>query len=167
MPDVSVTPDVLMDIKTGRSVENTNPDYYKDELYLDEDFRTLAKTYPADVSAIGVTTLIDYVEAVEAELARLKDENHALDQINRDIQTASSHLDEVLAELASRDEIIARLKEDGERLDKRAITYVYLEDTPPYYECQLCFHDADEPDNILHDKSCPITLHRALMKELE
>ena len=69
--DVSMTQDVLTDIKTGRSVENTNPDYYKDELYLDEDFRMLAKTYPADVSAIGVTTLIDYVEAVEAENARL------------------------------------------------------------------------------------------------
>ena len=38
------------------SIENTNPDYYKDKLYLDEDFRMLAKTYPADVSAIGVTT---------------------------------------------------------------------------------------------------------------
>jgi len=68
--DVSVTQDVSIDIKTGRSVENTNPDYYKDELYLDEDFRMLAKTYPADVSTTGVTTLIDYVEAVEAELAR-------------------------------------------------------------------------------------------------
>ena len=75
--------------------------------------------------------------------------------------------DELRAELAHRDEIIARLKEDTERFEKRAITYVYLEDTPPYYECQLCFHDADELDNILHDKSCPITLHRALMKELE
>jgi len=40
-----------------------------DKLYLDEDFRMLSKTYPADVSAIGVTTLIDYVEALEAELA--------------------------------------------------------------------------------------------------
>jgi len=39
-----------------------------DKLYLDEDFRMLSKTYPADVSAIGVTTLIDYVEALEAEL---------------------------------------------------------------------------------------------------
>ena len=71
------------------------------------------------------------------------------------------------AEIARRDEIISRLKEDAERLDKRAITYVYLEDTPPYYECQLCFHDADEPDNILHDTDCPITLHRALIEELE
>ena len=73
--DVSMTRDVLTDIKTPRSIENNNPDYYKDELYLDEDFRMLSKTYPADVSAIGVTTLIDYVEALEAELAALKSEN--------------------------------------------------------------------------------------------
>ena len=72
--DVSMTQDVLTDIKTPRSIENNNPDYYKDELYLDEDFRMLAKTYPADVSAIGVTTLIDYVEALEAELARRDEE---------------------------------------------------------------------------------------------
>ena len=74
LPDVSVTRDVLISIKTPNSIENTNPDYYKDELYLDEDFRMLAKTYPADVSAIGVTTLIDYVEALEAELARRDEE---------------------------------------------------------------------------------------------
>ena len=57
-----------------------------DKLYLDEDFRMLAKTYPADVSAIGVTTLIDYVDALEAELAR-------------------------------RDELIKRLKEDALRAE--------------------------------------------------
>jgi len=72
--DVSMTQDVLTDIKTPCSIENNNPDYYKDELYLDEDFRMLAKTYPADVSAIGVTALIDYVEALEAELARRDEE---------------------------------------------------------------------------------------------
>ena len=76
LPDVSMTQDVLTDIKTPRSIENNNPDYYKDELYLDEDFRMLSKTYPADVSAIGVTTLIDYVEALEAELARLQEKLH-------------------------------------------------------------------------------------------
>jgi len=74
LPDVSMTQDVLTDIKTPCSIENNNPDYYKDELYLDEDFRMLAKTYPADVSAIGVTALIDYVEALEAELARRDEE---------------------------------------------------------------------------------------------
>ena len=30
--DVSVTQNVLTDIKTGQSIENTNPDYYKQEL---------------------------------------------------------------------------------------------------------------------------------------
>ena len=108
--DVSMTQDVLTDIKTPRSIENTNPDYYKDELYLDEDFRMLSKTYPADVSAIGVTTLIDYVEALEAELAR-------------------------------RDEIIARLKEDAEIL-------------------------CDIADNF-GDDAVAVLKHRALMKELE
>ena len=109
--DVSMTQDVLTSIKTGQSIENANPDYYKDELYLDEDFRMLAKTFPADVSTIGVTTLIDYVEAVEAELAHLKEENHALDQINRDIQTAATHLDEVLAILDRKDKELAELND--------------------------------------------------------
>ena len=30
--DVSVTQDVSIDIKTGQSIENTNPDYYKQEI---------------------------------------------------------------------------------------------------------------------------------------
>jgi len=133
--DVSMTQDVLTDIKTGRSVENTNPDYYKDELYLDEDFRMLAKTYPADVSAIGVTTLIDYVEAVEADLAR-------------------------------RDEVIARLKEDAERLAKR---FVIVDGDDGVCECIQCNgSDYLQENNVLvHMPDCPVTLHRALMKELE
>ena len=109
------------------SIENTNPDYYKDELYLDEDFRMLAKTYPADVSAIGVTTLIDYVEALEADLARL---------------TA----------------IIARLKEDGERLASNVTTVI---DEDGHLWCNAC------KNYDIHTEYCPITLHRALMKELE
>ena len=32
LPDVSTTQDVLIDIKTRQSVENTNPDYYKDDV---------------------------------------------------------------------------------------------------------------------------------------
>ena len=125
--DVSMTQDVLIDIKTPQSVENNNPDYYKDELYLDEDFRMLAKTYPADVSAIGVTTLIDYVEALEADLARL---------------TA----------------IIARLKEDGERLASNVTTVI---DEDGHLWCNAC------KNYDIHTEYCPITLHRALMKELE
>jgi hypothetical protein len=89
------------------------------------------------------------------------------DVIENAILDLQHERDDLKAELARRDDLIKRLVEDGERFEKRAIAYVYPDETPPYYECQLCFHDADEPDNILHDKSCPITLHRALMKELE
>jgi hypothetical protein len=32
LPDVSMTQDVLTDIKTPRSIENNNPDYYKDDV---------------------------------------------------------------------------------------------------------------------------------------
>ena len=32
LPDVSMTQDVLTDVKTGQSIENTNPDYYKQEI---------------------------------------------------------------------------------------------------------------------------------------
>ena len=96
-PDVSATQDVLTDIKTGQSVENTNPDYYKQEI------------------------------------ARL---------------TA----------------IIARLKEDGERL---ASGYEQVSrEAVPY--CVVCKKDAFSGylGQIKHDDCCPITLHRALMKEL-
>lgn len=111
-----------------------------EELYLDEDFRMLAKTYPADVSAIGVTVLIDYVEALEAELAR------------RDGQ------------ISTLVETVARLKEDGERL---ASTYV-VEVFPHEWVCRGgCHHWARFGEQIDHAPDCPITLHRALMKELE
>ena len=139
--DVSATQDVLTDIKTGQSIENTNPDYYKDELYLDEDFRTLAKTYPADVSAIGVTTLIDYVEAVEAELASRINELHY----------ANTVCMEQKHKIARRDELIKRLVEDGERLADNYIAAKRM--------ICACFGADYQDDEI-------ITLHRALMKEL-
>ena len=51
LPDVSMTQDVLTDVKTGQSIENTNPDYYKQEIArltalverLKEDAERLAK----------------------------------------------------------------------------------------------------------------------------
>lgn len=96
--DVSTTQDVLTSIKTSNSIENTNPDYYKQEL-------------------------------------------------------------------ARRDEIIARLKEDAERLATRA---VYWDDYGKEYEC-IYLECGGHSENILFDHApdCPITLHRALMKELE
>lgn len=82
-----------------------------------------------------------------------------------DTKSAIARRDEKIADLrkvygeckdaiALRDEIIARLKEDGERLaklnchchDTRGMTFL---------------------DDNYHTPDCPITLHRALMKELE
>ena len=62
-------------------------------------------------------------------------------------------------ELKDRDETIARLKEDAERL---AVNYVefnrYAEVVCRY--CRVPFQFSHAPD-------CPITLHNELMKELE
>ena len=72
--------------------------------------------------------------------------------------------DGLRAELASRDEIIARLKEDGERL---ASNYV-IEAFPHEWVCRGgCHHWARFGEQIDHAPDCPIILHRALMKELE
>ena len=75
---------------------------------------------------------------------------------------------ELRVELARRDEIIARLKEDGERMansDYRLPSGVT--------KCPYC-SKADwtiRPDGksteIHHSPDCPITLHRALIAELE
>jgi len=71
---------------------------------------------------------------------------------------------ERIAELTRRDEIIARLKEDAERL---ASTYV-IEVFPHEWVCRGgCHHWARFGEQIEHSPDCPITLHRALMKELE
>ena len=67
-------------------------------------------------------------------------------------------------EIARRDEIITRLKEDGERL---ASTYV-IEVFPHEWVCRGgCHHWARFGEQIEHSPDCPITLHRALMKEVE
>ena len=135
------------------SIENTNPDYYKDKLYLDEDFRMLAKTYPADVSAIGVTTLIDYVEAVEAELASRINELHY----------ANTVCMEQKHKIARRDELIKRLVEDAKAL---AIMPYYTNDIRDLGVggyCRYC-HKSQESG---HADFCEIVLHRALMQELE
>ena len=65
--------------------------------------------------------------------------------------------DGLRAELARRDEIIKRLKEDGERLAKLDGYCCILHENWQ----TLC---AEEDT---HTYDCPITLHRQLMKELE
>lgn len=91
----------------------------------------------------------DAVLALLDEIERLQEENHALDQINRDIQTADAHLDEVLAELARRDEIITRLKEDASML-----------------ALLLLLNGKFTTDSELKSFHSVVDAHRALMKEI-
>jgi hypothetical protein len=81
-----------------------------------------------------------------------------------DNSIANTNPDYYKQEIARRDEIIARLKEDGERL---ASTYV-VEVFPHEWVCRGgCHHWARFGEQIDHAPDCPITLHRALMKELK
>ena len=79
-----------------------------------------------------MTALIDYVEALEAELTR-------------------------------RDEIITRLKEDGEQLFNHPMFNQDYWTMCPY--CDSTHHGIGKP--LRHKDTCPVTLHRALMRELE
>lgn len=68
------------------------------------------------------------------------------------------------ADLARRDEIIARLKEDADRLSATFVVDVYSSE----FVCRSgCHRRAKEAGKINHADDCPITLHHALMKELE
>ncbi len=98
------------------SIENTNPDYYKQEL------------------------------------ARRDEERNALADENRML---SERIQRLVEGVKSRDEIIARLKEDAERLADGMII-------SPENEGDFCSYCG----GMEHVDDCPITLHRALMKEL-
>jgi len=119
-------------------------------------------------------------KALKARIAELEAENERLSQLLHDEmsqlraelekRTAGLHYAnavcmEMKHELVRRDEIIARLKEDAERLATRA---VYWDDYGNEYEC-IHLECSGHSENILFDHApdCPITLHRALMKELE
>jgi hypothetical protein len=68
------------------------------------------------------------------------------------------------AELARRDEIIRRLKEDAEAL---ACAHI-VKYNSGNWECNLCENGFYRTlETIEHDDKCPVALHRALMKELE
>lgn len=84
--------------------------------------------------------------------------------MGEEIRTLNTRIAELEAELARRDEITTRLKEDAERL---ASTYV-VEVFPHEWLCHGgCHHLARFGEQLDHAPDCPITLHRALMKELE
>jgi hypothetical protein len=61
-----------------------------------------------------------------------------------------------------RDEIITRLKEDGERLAYHCVRRNHF----VQYTCVLCDAYADTIEEIQHDPDCDVLKHRTLMKEL-
>jgi len=70
-------------------------------------------------------------------------------------------IEELRAEIARRDEVIRKLKEDGERLFSGLKDF---DGTRGWKICKFCHAEMEFVD---HASDCPITLHRALMKELE
>ena len=55
--DVSVTQDVLTDVKTGQSIENTNPDYYKQEIdRLTAENERLSQLLHDEMSQLQIAT---------------------------------------------------------------------------------------------------------------
>ena len=135
--------------------QNTNPDYYKGA----------EKT--ALVRLCGVLGVLtennDLSTAALLAATRIERLEKKIPALNVDLAEASMHAynGEVSrmnleAELARRDEIIARLKEDAERLADGMII-------SPENEGDFCSYCG----GMEHVDDCPITLHRALMKELE
>jgi len=143
--------------------QNTNPDYYKGAEKI------------ALVRLCGVLGVLtennDLSTAALLAATRIERLEKKIPSLNVDLAEASMHAYngeiarmKLEAELARRDEIIARLKEDGERL---ASTYV-IEVFPHEWVCRGgCHHWARFGEQIEHSPDCPITLHRALMNELE
>ncbi len=86
------------------------------------------------------------------------------DVIENAILDLQHERDDLQAELARRDEIIRRLKEDGERL---ASSGLWLGKFLGMKDCIFCGMRAKRKAEIEHTPLCPITLLRALMKELE
>ncbi len=153
--DVSMTQDVLTDIKTGQSIENTNPDYYK------------AAEKTALVRLCGVLGVLtennDLATAALLAATRIESLEKKIPALNVDLAEASMHAynGEVSrmnleAELARLTALVERLKEDAERLADGMII-------SPENEGDFCSYCG----GMEHVDDCPITLHRALMKEVE
>jgi len=95
VPDVSTTQDVLIDIKTPSSIENNNPDYYKQELARIAEFS----------QAVGLITTMKPTMVMDA--------NHPLDMVRE----VGEHVTARIAELEAAQRWIPvseRLPEDGE-----------------------------------------------------
>lgn len=103
------------------------------------------------------------IAQLEAELARRNEERNALADENRML---SERIQRLVDGAKSRDEIIARLKEDASELSKK---FIEIDPDSGNKYCVYCHFSLDDGAFVKggHAPDCPITLHRALMKEFE
>ena len=74
--DVSATQDVLTDIKTGQSIENTNPDYYKQEIARRDEIITRLKEAGNELYLKGCRNYLPLGDADWAWRALMKELGH-------------------------------------------------------------------------------------------
>jgi len=114
--DVSMTRDDLIDIKPLQPNENVAGEVH--EFHFTEALRNLAKSRPADVSAIGVSVLIDHVEELEVENKSIR---HILSLWKK--TEAMKEIDRLQAMLKSKDIVIA--SQEG-RINKLALDLLQI-----------------------------------------
>ena len=86
-----------------------------------------------------------------------------------DVQDLFHEIDDLTAELTRLNALNKRLKEDTERLAEYHVdAEINVMDKITGYTCNFCdFLFSKTIEDIPHTPDCLITLHRALMKELE
>jgi len=119
-----------------------------EELYNSHDYCTLAE----ELEKLKLEN--EELIADKIDLCKALEADYAIS--NRELLILQVEINRLNADLARRDEIIARLKEDAERLADGMII-------SPENEGDFCSYCG----GMEHVDDCPITLHRALMKELE
>ena len=67
--DVSVTQDVLIDVKTPRSIENNNPDYYKQELARRDEIIARLKAELAELNDKAVFIQFENEDELPADIS--------------------------------------------------------------------------------------------------
>ena len=127
-----------------------------EELYNSHDYCTLAE----ELEKLKLEN--EELIADKIDLCKALEADYAIS--NRELLILQVEISRLNAELARLTALVERLKEDGERL---ASTYV-IEVFPHEWVCRGgCHHWARFGEQIEHSPDCPITLHRALMKEVE
>ena len=85
--------------------------------------------------------------------------------VNEHMSIDSDDLKTLLHNLNRKDNLISRLKEDGERLEK-GLAYKFYRRSWYCSYCQKGHVSFDDVPNIQHRPDCPVTLHRQLIAEI-